>query len=87
MSDEELANKINKMTKKDLVTLIFRNGADHKSEVLMLDHKIDDLISILNKQNNEKEVLQTKLDKAEAYVEQGRAMILSVMERWYKYDA
>jgi len=32
------------------------------------------------------EALQTKLDKAEAYVEQGRAMISAVMERWYEYD-
>lgn len=30
---------------------------------------------------------RTKLDKAEAYVEQGRAMINAIMERWYEYDA
>ena len=30
--------------------------------------------------------LRTKLDKAEAYIEQGRAMIESVMDRWHEYD-
>jgi hypothetical protein len=35
----------------------------------------------------DKETLQTKLDKAESYVEQGRAMISAVMDRWYEYDA
>ena len=30
--------------------------------------------------------LQTKLDKAEAYVEQGRVMIEALMERWHEYD-
>ena len=35
---------------------------------------------------DESESLQTKLDKAEAYVEQGRAMVNAVMERWYEYD-
>jgi len=30
--------------------------------------------------------MQAKLDLAEANVEQGRAMIMSVMERWYEYD-
>jgi hypothetical protein len=35
----------------------------------------------------DKESLQTKLDKAESYVEQGRAMVSAVMDRWYEYDA
>lgn len=35
---------------------------------------------------NKAATLQTKLDKAEAYVEQGRAMIEAVMERWHEYD-
>ena len=35
---------------------------------------------------DESESLQTKLDKAEAYVEQGRAMVNAIMERWYEYD-
>ena len=30
--------------------------------------------------------LQMQLDKAESYVEQGRAMINAVMDRWYEYD-
>jgi len=30
--------------------------------------------------------LQTKFDKAEAYVGQGRAMVEAVMNRWYEYD-
>lgn len=34
----------------------------------------------------EKEDLRTKLDKAESYVEQGRAMIEAVMDRWHEYD-
>lgn len=36
--------------------------------------------------NDKAAALQTKLDKAEAYVEQGRAMINAIMERWYEYD-
>ena len=35
--------------------------------------------------NNAKD-MQTKLDKSEAYVEQARAMIEAVMNRWYEYD-
>lgn len=85
--DKELADKINKMTKKELVELIFINGVAHKNEVMNLDSKIDGYHAAIREINNHKEVLQTKLDKAEAYVEQGRAMILSVMERWYEYDA
>jgi multidrug resistance efflux pump len=42
---------------------------------------------IANSAKSELESMQTKLDKAEAYVEQGRAMINAVMERWYEYDA
>ena len=45
------------------------------------------MTSIIGRLRTEKETLQTKLDKAEAYVEQGRAMIEAIMERWYEYDA
>ena len=40
--------------------------------------------SEVNKKKCEK--LQTKLDKAEEYIEQARAMIEAIMERWYHYD-
>jgi len=95
--DQELADKINKMSKKELVSLIFNNAVSHKNEVMDLDSKIDALLDIeQNLINQLKEgvklrirrvsELETKLDKAEAYVEQGRAMIESVMSRWYEYD-
>ena len=67
--DKEVIDKLNKMTKKELVNRIC---------VAALEAKVA---------TNKAEILQTKLDKAEAYVEQGRAMIDAIMERWYEYDA
>ena len=77
---KELSSKLSKMTKKDLIERII---------IASLEAKVatSNLTETEIRLSNEINVLQTKLDKAEAYVEQGRAMILSVMERWYEYDA
>jgi len=72
---KELADKINKMSKKDLINNLV---------VTVLKSRVqDETIESLEK---EKDAVQLKLDIAQSYVEQGRAMIKAVMERWYEYD-
>jgi len=72
---KELADKINKMNKKELlnnlVVSVMRGRVQQET---------------ISNQEKEKDILQAKLDKAESYVEQGRAMIKAVMNRWYEYD-
>lgn len=72
---EELANEINKMNKTELknklVATILRSFVQ------------DETIKRIEKSN---EKLQTKLDIAQSYIEQGRSMIDAVMERWHEYD-
>jgi len=78
--DKELSGKLSKMTKKDLIERII---------IASLEAKVatSELTETKIRLSNEISALNTKLDKAEAYVEQGRAMIESVMNRWYEYDA
>jgi hypothetical protein len=72
---KETADALNKMTKKELINSFcvaaLRERVREEDEANM---------------RKEIEKLELKLAKAESYVEQGRAMIESVMERWYKYD-
>lgn len=78
--NKETVDKLNRMTKKELINRIC---------VIALEAKVanDEKIKAQRVLKNEREILQTKLDKSEAYIEQGRAMIEAVMERWYEYDA
>jgi hypothetical protein len=66
--DEEIARKLMRLTKKQLIERYCVNTCE---------------LHLANKKAVE---VQTKLDKAEAYVEQARAMLEAVMERWYEYD-
>ena len=78
--DNDIIKAVKGMNKKELINRIF---------TIALEAKLaeDKLKAVRQTLTNKAEVLQTKLDKAEAYVEQGRAMIESVMNRWYEYDA
>jgi hypothetical protein len=87
---KELADKLNKMTKKEAI----EKACSLAVEAKVYEHRCNVAIEDADRADKEKEmarqeveILQTKLDKSEAYVEQGRAMINSVMERWYEYDA
>ena len=73
-----LLDKLRKQTKKELI--------EHGLVPLILKSRVqqETISELERKLKNEKETLQTKLDKAEAYVEQGRAMITAIMERWYE---
>lgn len=72
---KDMAEAILKMTKKELINRIV---------VLALrNHVQDETVQTLEK---ELKAAKIKLNIAESYVEQGRAMINAVMERWYEYD-
>lgn len=79
---KELANKINRMTKKELINCmvvdILRNRVQDET-IALLESK-------LQRTNNLQEKTQIKLDLAESYVAQARAMIDSLMDRWNEYD-
>lgn len=83
---EELAKEIYSMKKAELinrlVVMVLRKRVQDET-VAKLEADAEKLKAA---HKREIETLQTKLDKAEAYVEQGRAMIEAVMERWYEYD-
>lgn len=74
---------LERMTKKELIEKL--GAAAVEAEVYKL--RCQTAVEAEDKAHREIETLRTKLDKAEAYVEQGRAMIEAVMERWYEYDA
>ena len=91
---KDLADKIKKKTKKDLLNDVFNLLLEldvQKRNVVALEGIEQNLINQLEEgivlRKRRVSELETKLDKAEAYVEQGRAMINAVMERWYEYDA
>lgn len=83
---KELADSINKMTKPELVnrlvTMLLRNRVQDET-VGRLEREIE---AMIDKNKVETTRLRTKLDKAESYVEQGRAMIVAAMGGWYEYD-
>jgi len=72
---KELASKLHAMTKKELLSQL---------GVSVLRNRVQD--ETVNSLESEKDALQSKLDKAESYVEQGRAMIESILEKWYDYN-
>ena len=67
--------QLNSMTKKQLIGFIATQSESTSQLIDRLDDKCRDI-----------EVLVAKLTLAESYVEQGRAMIDGVMERWNEYD-
>ena len=79
---ESIDKKLSKLTKKELVALC----EHHIRETEMYRLRCTAAIEDSDKANQEAIDLQVKLDKAEAYIEQGRAMVNAVMERWYHYD-
>ena len=91
---KECADKWRKKTKKDLMNdvmvLVLKTRVQTETIDSLEDiernliNQLEEGIALRKKRVSE---LETKLDKAEAYVEQGRAMINAVMERWYEYDA
>jgi len=81
--DKATTEKMYAMTKKELIEKI--GAVEVEAEVYRL--RCQTAVEDADKAHSEIETLRTKLDKAEAYVEQGRAMIEAVMERWYEYDA
>jgi len=91
--DKKLADKINKMTKKELIGEIIGISVkalnDNKKHKVAMEAKNDDIFKLKNEINLLERgivILDKKLAKSESYVEQGRAMVESVMERWYHYD-
>ena len=82
---EEMTIKYYKMTKKELVNRICALTIENKVQQTK-NLRIDIAIEDANKAFKEIEDLKFKLNKAESYVEQGRAMIESIMEKWYHYD-
>jgi len=74
-----MMKELDKMTKPELIEHIETLMANLKD--CRVRHVED-----WKKATRDIETLQTKLDKSEAYVEQGRAMIEAVMERWDEYD-
>lgn len=77
--DKDLETKLFKLTKKELIEKIIIAACEAKVAT-------EEVKQIKTKMGREIKTLQTKLDKAESYVEQGRSMIEAVMERWYEYD-
>jgi hypothetical protein len=71
---KEIADKINGMTKKELINDLI---------VLILKERVQE--ETIDRVEKERQNLEKKLSKAESDVEQGRAMIEASMQRWYKY--
>jgi hypothetical protein len=84
---KELADKLFKKTKKELLNDVVVLVLKTQVQTETIREMEDEAEAIEKRLNNKISVLDTKLDKAEAYVEQGRAMIESVMNRWHEYDA
>lgn len=81
--DRATMDALNKMTRKELIERICSVALEAK----VYEHRCTVAIEDADRSQRELIQLQTKLDKAESYVEQGRAMVTAVMERWYEYDA
>lgn len=80
--DAETTAKLNAMTKKELIEKICAVSLEAKVSHMRCVIAIEDS----DKAFKEIETLKERLDKAETYVEQGRAMINALMDRWYHYD-
>lgn len=80
--DEKTAKALNKMTKPDLIDRVCSLAVESKTYELRCQTAIEEADELQRKVAS----LQTRLDKAETYIEQARAMIDGVMERWYHYD-
>lgn len=90
---KELADKINKMTKKELLGVVVSTSLKTKIQEETISNLESDIrkndkehVLEFRRLRKEKEETERKLDIAQSYVEQGRAMICSMMERWYEYD-
>jgi len=90
---KELANKLTRQNKKELLNhvLILILKCRVQQETIQNLEQEHDVIIKRNQQriievHQRNDVLAERLDKAESYIEQGRGMITSIMEQWYKYD-
>lgn len=86
---KEVDAELRKMTKKDLIDKSASLALELETYKLRCQTAIEserEAMSKVASLEKELDTERTKLDKAEAYVEQGRAMIEAIMERWYKYD-
>ena len=69
------------LTKRQLIEFIDSAKRFHKSiqdGALIIGDELNEAKEELRRSNE-------KLEKAESYVEQGRGMVESIMERWYHY--
>jgi len=80
--DHGLAARLNKMTKKELIERLCSAVLEAETYKLRCQTALMDVQRERSRANQTEE----KLAKAEAYVEQGRAMVNAIMERWYEYD-
>lgn len=90
---KELADEIFSKKKKELIEMLvvtILRSYVQEEEIASLEgieqnltKQLEEGIVLRKKLTSE---LQEKLDKAEDYIEQGRAMVESVMERWHNYD-
>ena len=74
--------KFDRMTKKELLENLEHAAVEAEVFKLRCKTALEDVDRLTKKVSD----LQTNLDKAESFVEQGRAMIEAIMERWYHYD-
>jgi hypothetical protein len=88
--DAETADKLRKLTKNELIEKFAVAALEAETYKLRCRTATETEKEALNEVESLKKRLhveQAKLDKAGATVEQGRAMIEAIMERWYEYDA
>jgi len=86
---KELADKLSKMTKKELIERLILASVECKvAEEKLKAAELRCKTAIEDADQIRREVLelQSKFDQCEGYVEQGRAMVEAITERWYNYD-
>ena len=83
---EEMLDVESSLGKKKANELLKLNKAEltNRLVLMILRNRVQD--RTISSLENENEKVNGMLEKAEFYVEQARAMIKSVMERWYHYD-
>jgi len=73
---------LDKKTKAELIELV-------KKQAEYCNMINESVLKMAGEKNEYKRLLnraQKRLNLAESYVEQGRSMINSIMDRWYEYD-
>jgi len=91
--DKETADTLKKMTKAELfnrlIIMILRNRVQDETvrSLEINEERTADRIKGMEQNHKQKIAkVEAKLEKAEFYVEQARAMVEAVMEKWYHYD-